>query len=68
MRDLPPAVTPRYLSFPQAGQYLGVSRITIHRMVKIGTLPVVELPASGDKRPVRRIDREALDKALAQSA
>jgi excisionase family DNA binding protein len=58
-------VTTRLLSTADAADVLGVSRDTILRHVKAGSLPFVDVAASGERERIR-IDEADLDTWIAE--
>jgi len=49
-----------YLSLKEVGEYLGISRVKLWRLVKGGTLPVYSDPLDTRKKLVRKEDVEKL--------
>lgn len=49
-----------YLGLADAAEYLGVSRVTVWRLMREGSLPVYQTAASKRKKLVRKSDLEGL--------
>lgn len=49
-----------YLTIAEAAQYLGISRVTVWRRVRDGTLPTYQASASKREKLVKRRDLDTL--------
>lgn len=61
-------MTEKFLSVPEAALMLGLSSPTVRRLIREGTIPIVQLGGRGHAVRIRRADLDRLLEAQAVSA